>query len=117
MRKYSSEHKEEALLRRNRVPLEERQRNRRTATLKQYGLTLEDYAEILSAQEGVCAICMQKETQRTRGEGLANLAVDHDAATGTVRGLLCAQCNQAIGKFRHEILLLESATSYLRRHL
>jgi len=40
--------------------------------------------------------------------------VDHCHREGRVRGLLCTNCNQALGKFSDSILLLESACDYLK---
>lgn len=44
------------------------------------------------------------------------LAVDHDAETGEVRGLLCGSCNLGIGKFRHSVGRLLEAVRYLDKH-
>ncbi|QDP45537.1 endonuclease VII [Microbacterium phage FuzzBuster] len=53
---------------------------------KTYGLTPEQYDELLKRQGGKCAICRAKpKTKR--------LAVDHDHKTGAVLGLLCSRCN------------------------
>lgn len=71
-----------------------------------FGITLEEYDEMLEEQGGVCAVC-----GGTCKTGKA-LAVDHDHETGKVRGLLCSNCNQAIGKLSSVDLLL-SAASYL----
>ena len=54
---------------------------------KQLGVTDEDYARMLAAQGGGCAIC--GATPKTR-----RLHVDHDHRTGRVRGLLCHRCNR-----------------------
>ncbi len=60
------------------------------------GITPRDYERMLTAQNGVCAICGKKETAKRKGiEKL--LAVDHDHITGTVRSLLCSKCNIALG--------------------
>lgn len=53
------------------------------------GITDADYAAMLAAQGGHCAIC--PSTPKTR-----RLHVDHDHATGAVRGLLCHRCNRAL---------------------
>lgn len=80
----------------------------RKSNLKRYGLTLEAYAELERAQGGACAICGGKRKRR--------LAVDHDHATGRVRGLLCDNCNMGVGKFQDSSELLQKAISYLARH-
>ena len=41
------------------------------------------------------------------------MCVDHDHATGEIRGLLCVNCNSAIGKLRDDPILLQRATCYL----
>lgn len=55
-----------------------------------FGLTLDQYNEMLAAQGGVCAMCGGLDPIR-------NLAVDHDHKTGAIRGLLCGTCNTALG--------------------
>jgi len=39
--------------------------------------------------------------------------VDHNHTTGKVRGILCQQCNQAIGLFKDNIFIIEKAAEYL----
>lgn len=51
-----------------------------------YGITQEDYDQMLSDQHGGCAVC----------GGTTKLAVDHDHDTGQVRGILCITCNTAL---------------------
>lgn len=53
---------------------------------KTYGLAATGYDELLERQGGRCAICRSKPKSK-------RLAVDHDHATGAVRGLLCSRCN------------------------
>jgi hypothetical protein len=86
--------------------------------LANYGMTWEQYQELLAAQGGGCAICGR---QCTSGR---LLAVDHDHACcpgqyscgNCVRGLLCGACNHGIGKFEDSPERLETAAVYLRRH-
>lgn len=56
-----------------------------------YGLSLEQYDELLEKQQHKCAIC---GTLDNRGHPLC---VDHNHSNGMVRGLLCHRCNQGIG--------------------
>jgi len=87
----------------------------REYTLKsKYGLTLGAYDLMLKGQNGVCAICGKKETQRSNKKGgIDSLRVDHNHKTGNVRGLLCSRCNFGISHFNDEIKLLEKAIDYL----
>lgn len=78
---------------------------------KKYGLDLIQYHTLLAFQAGCCAICKVKfgDEKTTRGH------VDHSHATGKVRGLLCMNCNQALGKMRDNPETLRSAADYLER--
>lgn len=59
-----------------------------------YGITLDQFRHMELLQDGKCAACKQVP----RGKGCAAvLNVDHNHATGRVRGLLCNPCNQALG--------------------
>lgn len=69
----------------------------RRARLKAaYGLTLEQYDELLAKQNNCCAICDRHESSFP-----INLSVDHDHKTGEIRGLLCTYCNhRVVGRHR-----------------
>lgn len=73
-----------------------------------YNLTIEQYAAMEAAQGGVCAICRQQSRGSDR-----RLHVDHDHATGRVRGLLCFSCNAGLGNFDDRREWLEAAIQYL----
>lgn len=86
--------------------------NRSAATharrvLVTYGLTVEQYEALLAHQDGACAICCG--TRRYR------LNVDHDHATGLVRGLLCRRCNKLLRDARDNHLVLAAASRFLQR--
>jgi hypothetical protein len=73
---------------------------------KTFNLTLEEYAARLTAQGGVCAICMLPP-------GQLPLCVDHCHTTGRVRGLLCRKCNTALGQFKDSMVNLARALLYM----
>jgi hypothetical protein len=79
-----------------------------------YGITVEEYDILLEAQGGVCAICRKPPTMVIRGDTVARLAVDHDHASGRVRGLLCGSCNQMLGSVDDDPERLAAAIAYLR---
>lgn len=91
-------------------------RKRANRLVRKYGLTREEYLALHVAQGGVCAICGRAETMRSSGDGVRELAVDHDHETGRVRALLCASCNAGLGHFRDAPALLTAASRYLLRH-
>ena len=82
-----------------------------------YGVDAEYYDDLLEGQRGVCAICKSPgvEINTTSGRAQLRLCVDHDHRTGMIRGLLCTQCNRAIGLLKDSVEVLEAAIGYLRR--
>lgn len=94
----------------------QREEQHRKDNLKKFGLTLEEYQEMFYNQNGVCAICGNPET-KTRGGVVKRLAIDHDHLTGQVRGLLCQNCNVALGYVKENIHTLEAMIEYLRWYL
>ena len=80
----------------------------RKAKLKEYGLTPEEYKALLSKCGGVCQLCGSKPLAK-------QLNVDHDHATGEVRGLLCNNCNLGLGHFKDSRSVLEKAIKYLNK--
>jgi hypothetical protein len=74
---------------------------------KLYGLLVEEYWKIFAHQGRHCAIC-----QRATG-GTKHLSVDHDHATGFVRGLLCTPCNKMLGHLRDDPAAFRRAADYL----
>lgn len=89
---------------------------RETHLKRTFGITLADYSQMVSDRDNKCDICGQPEKQERAGK-LKALAVDHDHKTGAVRGLLCSDCNTALGKFQDSKDLLTSAIAYLAKHM
>jgi hypothetical protein len=82
-----------------------------------HGISLAEYEEMLSEQDGVCAICGKRETSYDpRIDCIRLLAVDHDHRTGMVRGLLCDNCNHMIGQAHDDPEVLRRAADYLERY-
>ena len=77
--------------------------------LEQYGITPAEFFDLFEKQMGVCAIC------RTFPENHRYLCVDHDHQTNKVRGLLCKNCNLALGHLRDNAALALAAAMYLKR--
>ena len=83
--------------------------------LRKLGATLADYHALLAQQEGRCAICRGGSFVIRGGKGYwSRLAIDHDHQTNKLRGLLCNNCNNGLGRFQDSVLLLEQAARYLR---
>lgn len=76
---------------------------RNWALKKHYGISLDRYNEMLSQQNGCCAICRVS----------TSLHVDHNHRTSKVRGLLCGDCNRGLGLFKDNTESLSTAIQYL----
>lgn len=81
--------------------------------LARFGITPDQYQEMLDSQNGVCAICEGPERSTDKKGSIKALAVDHDHATGAMRGLLCANCNKGIGNLGDNVDTLIAAAAYL----
>lgn len=75
--------------------------------MARYGITEEGYNALLRTQGGVCATCKRGCKTHRR------LSVDHDHETGEVRGLLCMNCNAALGLVGDDVTVLRSLIEYL----
>lgn len=87
---------------------ERREQVRARGREKKYGLTPEDYADLLRKQDFACAIC---KTTEPGGKGV--FVVDHCHTTNAVRGLLCNRCNLGLGHFQDSPDFLGEAIKYL----
>ena len=84
-------------------------RNREYYLKKTYGMSKQDYQQLLDTQNGGCKVCGKKP-----GLGKhSGLHVDHDHVTGKVRGLLCYPCNSAIGLAHDDPETLRNLADYL----
>ena len=85
---------------------------RKSQRLRKFDIHLSDYKDMLAMQNGSCAICGYSDMSNPNFFPL----VDHCHATGKVRGLLCMNCNQALGKFKDDKNRLFSAIAYLSKN-
>lgn len=85
--------------------LEKVSNNKRVATLKRkFGLSPQAYFDMLTRQDGRCAICKDL---------MDDVCVDHCHKTSAVRGLLCRKCNVGIGMLGDDADRLMAAIRYL----
>lgn len=83
-----------------------------------FGITIEQYKEMLRKQNNVCAICNHPERIIDRRLNRPrSLAVDHDHKTKKVRGLLCMGCNQGLGNIRESHQTALRMAKYIREHV
>lgn len=71
---------------------------------RKYGLTSEEYHGLVAQSGGKCSICK---------ESFEKPYIDHDHATGRVRGVLCFHCNTVLGHAKDSVEVLRNAVRYL----
>jgi len=86
-----------------------REEDRAGELMRLYGITVAEYNALFARQKGRCAICKKKPDRR--------LNVDHCHRRKVVRGLLCGNCNLAIGLLNDDPRLVPPAVAYLTRAL
>lgn len=74
-----------------------------------YRMTLNEYTKLLLSQNFQCAICSSLNSGSHQ-----NFYVDHCHVTGKVRGLLCQQCNLALGHFKDDVNIIKDAIDYIQ---
>lgn len=72
---------------------------------QKYGVEMAEVERRIMRQGGRCAVCKMGQA----------VQVDHDHETGSIRGVVCLNCNAGMGHFRDDPALLASAAAYLRR--
>ncbi len=79
---------------------------------RNYGIGRADWLSMYERQGGVCFVC-RGEGFLMREDHTAKLMVDHCHATGKVRGLLCHNCNRALGLLKDDKSAIRRALEYL----
>lgn len=74
---------------------------------KRHGITKEIYEKMFKEQNGKCYICSIKGV---------HLHIDHNHITGTVRKLLCKECNMGLGLLKENKTTLQNMINYLETH-
>lgn len=78
--------------------------------MRRYKITAEQFDAMLASQKNVCALPHCRKTiDKT------NCHIDHDHHTKKVRGLLCADCNMAMGKMGDQVDKLLGVACYLAK--
>lgn len=98
-----------------------RHRTNRYELKQKFGITPQQYEEMLERQGGVCAICKKPETVKLNGV-VKRLAIDHDrnccpdyknCCGNCIRALLCSSCNWFVGQIEKRQELLPKVLNYL----
>jgi len=100
----------DVLIAARKAPAYNPEKRRRNLLRHGYNISVPQYEALLAEQHGCCAICGTDACATGR-----HFAVDHDHTTGRIRGLLCVNCNQGIGKFKEQTDIMKRAIEYLTR--
>ena len=84
--------------------------NARRSSLRRRGISPVEAERALAKHRGTCDCC-----GTTAPGGRYGWNLDHDHATGGVRGVLCQNCNTAIGKLGDTLEGVLRAVKYLQR--
>lgn len=80
-----------------------------------YGITWEEFMQLIEEQNYCCSICgISLELPGNDLNSNDTAHVDHCHVTNKIRGLLCKNCNRALGFFKDDISLLQKAIVYLK---
>ncbi len=112
--KVKDKHLEQGRRFRRNNPGKDREYSLKSALKTKYDMTLDQYYDMVKAQENKCAIC--KSTDPKRKNSL-RFFVDHDHKTNKVRGLLCHRCNLAVGWMEDQVTIVEAVKEYLTREV
>jgi DNA-binding transcriptional MerR regulator len=93
-----------------------REANRAELTIKQrarhYGISVEELRSFLAKHDDRCTVCRDPFDQNPKHKH-----IDHCHATGRLRGVLCRDCNHALGNVKDSVERLEALIAYLRVHV
>lgn len=84
-------------------------------SLKRYfGISFKEYLIKGGRQKWQCKICKKHIPFEEKRVAKNVLHVDHDHNNGKIRGLLCMNCNNGLGCFKDNPILLQEAKRYLK---
>lgn len=107
-KEYGKKNRKKRLMQNKKYKQSEKGKNARHRDLiKTYGLTVEQYDQMLELQNGVCAICGGQNKDGRR------LFIDHCHQSKKIRGLLCTKCNLMLGAVNDSVEVLANAIKYL----
>lgn len=97
---------------RNRPEIRERHRNQRLQRM--YGITSLEYDALVKVQDDKCKICLtDKKPLNAQTKKRDYWHIDHCHDTGRVRGLLCGECNKAVGLMKEDVNIIKNLLAYV----
>lgn len=78
-----------------------------------YGISFIEYKNLLSISGYCCEICGTKEPENAKNKD--KLCIDHCHNSNEIRGVLCRNCNSALGMFKENIEVIKQSLKYLEK--
>jgi len=75
-----------------------------------FGITIEDFEKKLSLQQNKCLGCGKEFTEK------GDACLDHNHTSGKIRGILCRNCNLAVGGAKDNIEILKKVINYIIKY-
>lgn len=82
--------------------------------MRNYGIDSARYTQMLDEQDHRCKICSGEGFVMNKEHHKLKLVVDHCHSTGRVRGLLCHNCNRALGLLKDDVERILKAADYVK---
>ncbi len=79
---------------------------------KTYGMSIQDLLDLMDEQDNKCAVCLRDFEELNP----KNIHIDHCHNSEEIRGVLCNNCNMALGLLKDDTKVLQAAISYLEKH-
>lgn len=84
---------------------------------RRHGMTLLEYRAFIAKLPDACEVCGRNLHLHAGATRLAStICIDHDHETGQIRGVLCMNCNTALGLAADDPALLRKLARYLTKH-
>lgn len=113
IKKYSIQNKDKKKAYLKEWNLKNKDKAKAAKLKRNYNLTLDQYNKMLSDQNGCCKVCSVKFDMLITSLGPN---VDHCHKTNKVRGLLCINCNTALGKLKDDTKIMQKLIKYIKEH-
>jgi hypothetical protein len=93
---------------------ENKQKIRNAYFIREYGINLNDYNNLLKLQNNKCCLCFSDFDFDNKNKFYPR--VDHNHKTGIIRGILCNSCNLALGYIYDNLNVAKNIVSYLEKY-
>lgn len=110
---YYESNREEILERKKKYTKRNKEKKRIYRLEKKFNITETELQNILDSQRGCCEICGDSLLYP---DSVRSYAVDHNHETGEVRGLLCGNCNTALGLIKEDKRIAYSLIKYIEKY-